>query len=277
VRTATSKDGAAIAFDQAGEGPAVILVGGALALRSHPMLTHLAALLAPRFTVLTYDRRGRGDSGDTAPYAVEREVEDLAALIQAAGGSAAVFGLSSGGVLALEAAARGLAITKLAAYEPPFIVDDNDRRATETITAQLADLAASGRRGDAVAHWLTIAQGVPAESIALMRDEPSWSAYEAAAHTLAYDGAVVRDTMSGDPLPAASNPRSMSATAKRWAAVTMPTLVIDGGASPWWVRDHAIPALVATLPNAQRRTLDGQSQAVDPAALAPALVEFFTA
>lgn len=271
-----SRDGTAIAFERSGAGPAVILVGGALDTRAHPRFARLAAQLAPRFTVFGYDRRGRGESGDTPPYAVEREVEDLAALIDEAGGPVCVFGMTSGGVLAFEAAARGLALAKLAVYEPPFIVDDNDRQATAGIAARLADVLATGSRGDAVAFWMA-AMGVPAEAVAAMRDEPSWPALEAMEHTLAYDAAIVRDTLSGDPLPMAADPRSASATARRWAAVTMPTLVLAGGASPWWVGDHAIPALVDTLPNARRRTLAGQTADVAPEALAPALIEFFTA
>ena len=144
-----SKDGTAIAFDQLGQGPAIILVGGAFTDRSQPTLVQLAALLAPHFTVFNYDRRGRGDSSDTAPYAVEREVEDLEALIVEAGGSAFVCGFSSGAALALAAAARGLAITKLALYEPPFIVDDSRPPLPRDFATQLTELVSSGRRGDA--------------------------------------------------------------------------------------------------------------------------------
>lgn len=272
----TAKDSTVIAFDQSGQGPAVILVGGALVARADPRFAQLAAQLASRFTVFTYDRRGRGDSGDTPPYAVEREVEDLDALIHEAGESACVFGMTSGGVLALEAAARGLAIAKLAVYEPPFIVDDNDRQATASIAARLAEIVASGGRGDAVAFWLA-AMGTPDEAVASMRGAPSWSAFEAMAHTLVYDVSIVRDTLSNDPLPAAADPHSLSATAKRWAAVTMPTLAMDGGDSPWWVGNHAVQNLVDTLPNAQRRTLVGQGGDVAPSVLAPVLAEFFAA
>jgi pimeloyl-ACP methyl ester carboxylesterase len=144
-----SKDGTAIAFDRSGQGPAVVLVGGAFQYRAiDPPTAHLAALLAQHFTVFHYDRRGRGESGDTQPYAVEREIEDLEALIQEAGGQAAVFGMSSGGALALDAAARGLAITKLAVYELPFnFGDEQARAAAERYTQQLAALLKEGRRG----------------------------------------------------------------------------------------------------------------------------------
>src|SRR5947199_6861992 len=120
MRTVISKDGTALAFDQSGQGPALILVAGATATRLAEAA--LSAHLAPHFTVFAYDRRGRGDSGDTAPYAVEREVEDLEALIREAGGSAFVFAISSGAALALEAAASRLNVKKLALYEPPFMV-----------------------------------------------------------------------------------------------------------------------------------------------------------
>ena len=145
----TSNDGTPIAFDRTGDGPAVILVGGAFQVRVDPKMSQLAALLAPRYSVLTYDRRGRGDSGDTAPYAVEREVGDLEALIKEAGGSAFVFGMSSGAVLALDAAAYGLPTTKLAVYEPPFIVDNSRAALPGDYLAQLTDLLSADRRGDA--------------------------------------------------------------------------------------------------------------------------------
>src|SRR2546421_2212227 len=159
IRKVRSKDGTAIAFDQSGDGPSIILVGGAMSTRSAS--APLAVLLAPRFTVFAYDRRGRGDSGDTAPYAVEREVDDLAALISEAGGSAFVFGHSSGAALALEAAARGLAITKLALYEPPFIVDDSRPPLPGQYVTQLTELLAAGGPGDAGAVFLTTRGGGP--------------------------------------------------------------------------------------------------------------------
>jgi len=260
-RKVRSKDGTAIACDQSGDGPAIILVGGAMSTRSAS--GPLAALLAPRFTVFAYDRRGRGDSGDTAPYAVEREVDDLAALIGEAGGSAFVFGHSSGAALALEAAARGLAITKLALYEPPFIVDDSRPPLPGDYVTQLTELIAAGRRGDAVAFFMTTGVGLPVEAVAQMRHDPMWPALEDVAHTLPYDGTIMGDTMRGNPLPL-----------KRWASVTVPTLVMDGGESPAWQRT-AVQALVDVLPHAQRRTLEGQTHGVAPDALAPVLEEFF--
>lgn len=266
MNTVQSKDGTAIAFDRYGEGPAVVLVGGAFQHRAiDPGTAHLAELLAERFTVFHYDRRGRGDSGDTAPYAVEREVEDLEALIEEAGGSASVFGMSSAGALALEAASRGLGIQKLALYEPPFIVDDSRPPLPEGYAERLAGLASSGRRGDAVEYFLTESARVPAEAVAPMREAPIWPAFVGVAHTLAYDGAIMGDTMSGSP-----------STLGRWSCVMAPTLVMDGGASPAYQR-NAVEALADVLPNAQRRTLEGQTHDVAPGVLAPALEEFFAA
>lgn len=264
MKAVHSKDGTTIAFDRWGEGPALILVGGAFQHRAiDPRTAQLAALLAPRFAVMHYDRRGRGDSGDTAPYAPEREIEDLDALIAEAGGSAFVFGMSSGAALALEAATHGLAITKLALYEPSFVVDGSRPPRPEDFLMQLTELISLGRRSDAVEYFLTKAVDVPVEVVAQMRNAPVWPAFEAVAHTLPYDGAIMADTMSGSPLPL-----------KRWAAVTVPTLVMDGGASPVWMR-HAAQALADVLPHAQRRTLEGQMHDVAPDVLAPVLEAFF--
>ena len=191
---------------------------------------------------------GVGSSGDTAPYAVDREVEDLEALIVEAGGSAFVFGHSSGAALALEAAARGLAITRLALYEPPFIVDDSRPRPPEDFAAQLTELIASGRRGDAVELFMTKGVDLPADAVAQMRNAPMWPAFEAMAHTLVYNVAIMGD---------------FSVPAERVGSVTIPTLVLDGGESPAWAR-HAVQAVVDALPNAQRRTLEGQTHGAAP-------------
>ncbi len=258
-----SKDGTTIAFDRSGKGPAIILVGGALQYRAiDPRTAQLAALLATHFSVYHYDRRGRGDSSDTTPYTVEREVEDLNALIKEAGGSAFVFGMSSGGVLALEAA-RSLAIAKMALYEPPFIVDNSRNPLPKDYVKKLTELVAAGRRGDAVELFMTELVGVPAEFIGGMRNEPFWTTFEAVAPTLVYDVTITKDCMSGRPLQAG-----------QWASVRVPTLVIDGGASPAFMHTGA-QALADVLPNALRRTLEGQEHDVSPEVLAPVLDEFF--
>lgn len=257
-----SKDGTAIAFDRSGQGPALILVDGALCYRASGPSGPLARMLASHFTVLTYDRRGRGDSSDTAPYSVEREVEDIEALVGEAGGSAFVYGISSGAALALEAARRLPGIQKLALYEAPFIVDDSRTPIPEDYLARLNELIASGRRSGAVRLFLKFV-GVPPVFIALMRFLPAWSKLEAAAHTLPYDIAIMQDNQRGKPLPA-----------RRWAPVTAPTLVAGGGKSPVWLR-HGMQALADVLPNARTRTLAGQTHMVNPKVLAPVLAEFF--
>lgn len=276
MKTVRSKDSTIIAFDQVGEGAPVILVGGALGVRKHPMVGELAGLLAPHFTVINYDRRGRGDSGDTLPYAVEREVEDIEALIDAVGGSASLYGMSSGAVLALEAAnSLSSKVKKLAMYEPPFLVDGSRPPAPADYIARLNEAVAEGRRGDAVQLFMTELVGVPAEYVAQMRtgggDEgsdgdmkpPAWTEMEAIAHTLAYDGAIMGDMMSNKPLPRG-----------RWTSVSMPALVLTGGNSPTFFHAGA-QALVDLLPNARWQTLEGQDHAVAPTALAPVLIAFF--
>lgn len=264
MSTVTSKDGTTIGYTRSGEGPALIIVGGAFQHRGIvPPEGEASAPTASRFTTYVYDRRGRGESGDTPPYAVEREVEDIAALIAAAGGSAFVFGGSSGATLALEAARSGLAITKLALYEPPLIVDASRAPLPRDYVSHLNELIAEGRRGDAVEYFMTAAIGMPVEAVAPMRHRPMWPGLEAVAHTLPYDGAIMGDTMFGDP-----------STLRRYASVTTPTLVMDGGNSPEFMHNGA-QALVDVLPHAQRRTLAGQDHGVAERVLMPILEEFF--
>jgi alpha-beta hydrolase superfamily lysophospholipase len=253
-----SADGTEIAFERLGEGPPVILVSGASTSRA--VHSALAQLLATDFTVFNYDRRGRGDSGDTPPYAVEREIEDIGAVMAAAGGSAAVFGNSSGAVLALRAAAAGLPVTRLALWDPPFMVDpDAPRRQREYLTG-LTELLAAGRRGDAMALFMTTV-GLPEERIAGMRRAPMWPGLEAVAHTLVYDAIVMGDS---------TVPTSLASSVKA------PTLVLTGGDSGAWA-DCAAQALTATLPASRHGILDGQNHAVAWDVLAPALKEHFSA
>jgi pimeloyl-ACP methyl ester carboxylesterase len=260
----TSKDGTRIAFDRTGEGPPVILVPAAIQNRSFP--NPLVALLAPHFTVYHYDRRGRNESGDTQPYAVEREIEDMAAVLTVAGGSARAYGPSSGAVLALEAAAAGLAITKLALYEAPLIVDDSRPPAPTDYVKRLNDAVAAGRPGDAVEIFMKDAVRVPPDQVSGMQNTPMWPALEAVAHTIAYDGAFMEGLMYGKPIPPDRE--------RRWSSVKVPTLVIDGGASEQFMHTGA-DALAAVVPNSQRRTLEGQTHDVNPEVLAPVLIEFF--
>jgi pimeloyl-ACP methyl ester carboxylesterase len=257
MKTALSADGTKIAFDQTGEGPPVILVVGAFNDRSAG--APLAAALESQLTVLNYDRRGRGASGDTQPYSVEREVEDLEALIREAGGAARVFGYSSGANLALEGAAHGLKITKLALYEAAFIVGDGVPRPPDDMADQLAKLVGSGRRGDAVELFQTKLVGIPEQVVAQMRHAPFRPALEATAHTLVYDASVVGDLR----LPTA-----------RLRSIKAPTLVVYGSESPA-LMGAAAKALADALPDGHVRTLDGQAHDIVPAALAPVLLEFF--
>ena len=263
IRSVRSKDSTTIAFDRLGDGPTIILAGGAFSYRAFPKLVELAELLATRFTVINYDRRGRGDSGDTAPYAVEREIEDLQALVDAADGSAHFWGWSSGAVLGLRASGAGVDLGKLALFEPPFLVDRSRRLPPADFATKLDEMTAAGRRGDATKLFMTKGMGVPAPIVMAMRLTPFWSRLKATAHTLPYDWAVMGDTMSGKPL-----------SAEDWEAVTSPTLVMVGEKSPEQLR-HAADAIADVLPNAQRRVLAGQSHNPSMKVIAPVVTDFF--
>lgn len=252
LQTVVSNDGTRVAFDQSGNGPPVILVVGAFNTRETG--APLAQVLDRRFTVFNYDRRGRGESSDTAPYAIEREIEDLDAVIAQAGGSACVFGYSSGAILALRAAAHGVAISRLAFYEPPLT-----GAKAGTLAPQLADLVSAGRRGDAVELFQTEGVGIPAAIVAQMRNAPFRPALEAMAQTLVYESTILQ-----------ALPR------EELASVRVPTLVIDGEQSPEVMR-HAARSLADSLADANYRTLPGQGHDIDPVVLGPVLEEFFEA
>ena len=258
METAVSADGTPIAYDRYGDGPPLITAAGAFCARA--TTEPLARALAAQFTVLNYDRRGRGDSGDTAPYAVEREIGDLAALIAAAGGSAAVFGHSSGATLALKAAASGLPITHLVLYEPPFNPDDSFPRLPAGLAGELAGLVAAGRRGDAVELYQTRAVGLPEPVVEQLRNAPFRPALEAIAHTLAYDAAVIGDR---------SLPAAMLGT------ITIPALVITGEQSPPFLIGAA-RATAAALPAGQLAVLPGQTHDINPGATAPVITSFLS-
>lgn len=234
----------------------MILVGGALSTAATE--APLARLLAPHFEVVTYDRRGRGSSGDSGPYAVEREIGDLAALVTSVGGRASVFGTGAGGVLALEAQAAGLPVDLLAVYEPPYTPSASGLQYKACCTSRLHRLLTTGDRAGAVELFLSVT-GVPADMIARMRRAPLWSDLVAMAHTLAYDDAL----LGNGAIPAA-----------RFASVTARTLVICGGSSPTPAR-QSTRALAETLPRARHRTLTGQTRELAPQAMAPVLAEFF--
>ncbi|MGH7322628.1 MAG: alpha/beta fold hydrolase, partial [Candidatus Rokuibacteriota bacterium] len=220
----------------------------------------LAGILASNFTVLNYDRRGRGGSGDTPPYAIEREVEDIDAMMEAAGGSAHLWGSSSGAALALIAAEQSAPVDKLALWEPPFIPEGVPKPPADQVQ-QYETMVAEGRRGDAVEFFMSKVVGLPDEMVAGARSQPWWGATEALAHTLAYDARIMAD---------------YDVPLERAAAVKVPTLVLAGGADMPWMRDTAA-ALAAALPNGEVRFLEGQGHDVDSDVLAKALKEFFLA
>ena len=269
MKTVISADGTPIAYDRVGSGDPLILVGGTFSYRRFPAQVKLAELLAPRFTVYGYDRRGRGDSGDTAPYAVDREIEDLAALIDVAGGYAHVWGLSSGGILALQAAAAGLPIRRLAIQEPPLVVNPADRRPPADMRQRVSELIDAGQRGEAVRYVMVDGMGAPSFVPGLLHLMPGvWKRLTAVAHTLPYDAQLVDGFQSGHPLPPG-----------QWAEVTVPALVMCGTEkeTPPGLR-HAAAAVAAALPDGklvERRGL-GHSKKLTPNAIAAALTEFLT-
>jgi pimeloyl-ACP methyl ester carboxylesterase len=263
MQTVVSKDGTQIAFDQTGNGPALILIGGMFEQRAMESETaQLAALplLAEHFTVFHYDRRGRGDSTNTLPYAVAREIEDIEALIDHVGGAAFLSGISSGGALAFEAAlALGAKVNKLAIYEAPYNDDSQARQGWSAFRTQLDKTLAAERWGDAVG-LLMMLMGVPAEQLDEMRQYPMWPMWEAIAPTIAYDAAVLGEE-AAVPVDQA-------------ARLNTPTLVMSGSASYPFMYDSAV-TLARAIPGAEHRVLEGQTHEVAADALAPVLIEFF--
>src|ERR671912_349808 len=258
----TSSDGIQIAFDRLGDGPPVIVVCGAMCDRA--LMRPTAEELAKHFTVFNYDRRGRGDSGDTAPYAVEREIEDIGALIVEAGGTASVYGHSSGAGLVLHAAAHGLPITKIVLHDPPYAPDGDEeaRRISREYGENLKAMLAEDRRGDAVELFMTMV-GMPQQMIEGMRHTPRWAELEAMAPTLAYDSEVMGDIGRDGTIPVDQASR-----------VTVPALVLTGGADYPWMTDVG-RRLADAMPKGRHRVLEGQEHVVPPDVLVPVLAEFF--
>jgi len=259
---ARSRDGTRIAYDQRGSGPPVLLVDGAFDHRAWGTSQQLAELLASHFKVIAYDRRGKGDSGNARLYSIDREVEDIAALIAVAGGTANLYGASTGAALALEAARRGLNIRKLALYEPPFVVDATRPAVAPDLIARLQALIKVNRRSAAVRLFLTTA-GVPAMGITLLRLTPTWAKLKQSAHTLVHEAAIMAGDQEGKALSAA-----------RWSSITLPVLVMEGARSPRWMH-NAMLALQHVLANARYQQLPGEKHRPRPEAMAPALREFF--
>ncbi len=260
--TTHSSDGTKIAYDTSGSGPLLVLVDGALCTRRIGPGSGLARLLARDFTVINYDRRGRGDSGDAPAYEVEREVEDLLAVIEAAGGQAFIFGQSSGAVLALHAAARSPQIIRVGVYEAPFIVDDSRAPTGPEYHQKLTELLDHGKRGQAVRLFLTLV-GLPPLVIGGLRLTPLWRKLTAIAPTLTYDSLITVEHQQGRPL-----------SPDLWAAISGPTLVLRGGASSAWMQ-NGMQALADALPDASLMTLEGQTHNLRPKIVAPHLARFF--
>ncbi|MGW6282794.1 alpha/beta fold hydrolase [Kribbella sp. NPDC055071] len=253
-----SKDDTTITYDRRGDGPALVLVDGALCSRAQGPMPDLAEGLADRFTVYNYDRRGRGDSGNAETYQVEREIEDLAAVIEAAGGSAYVYGSSSGAALALRAAAAGVAIEKLVAFEPPYVVDGSRKPIPRTWVADLAALEPAG----AVKYFMTKGIGLPGIVVTMMKLMPGWKGMIAVAPTLSYDAEIVGDNCFGTPMDSA-----------QWAGIACPVLVVNGGKSPGWMKTST-RVLADAVPAADHTEVPGQNHMIKTAAIAPVIAGF---
>lgn len=263
MSTVTSADGTKIAFEAYGDGRPLILIDGATAHRAvNPLNDEVGQLLTDRFRTYAYDRRGRGASTDTAPYAIQREIEDIAALIEDAGQPAILFAWSSGGLLALDAAAAGLPVAGLVLFEPPVVVDDVRPPLPSDYVEQLDAFVAEGRRDKAAELFMTAAAMLPAEAVAGMKQSPYWAPVEEIAHTISYDGRIMGTTMSGNPLPS-----------DRWADVKAPVLVLYGDKT-WPALSAGAQAVAAHLPTATLKAIPGENHGTEAATLAPVLREF---
>lgn len=258
-----STDGTKIAYSRTGNGKPLILVDGAFCYRKIGANEKLPQALANSFTVYSYDRRGRGDSGNTLPYSPQREYEDLQAIIEEAGGSAFVYGISSGAALALEAANAGVKIEKLALYEAPYVTDNTRSPLPADYLATLRDLTQRNENGKAVYYFMRTGIGIPVVVIWIMQLMPVWKQLKKLAFTLPYDTEILGDTVSGKPL-----------RAEKWKHVSMPTLVLSGSKSERWMQ-NSMQHLAKILPHAKHQTLKGQTHNVNPGKIAPTLVQFF--
>ena len=258
-----SKDGTTIAVDRLGSGPALVLVDGAMCSRKFGPLPPLAKELASQFTVYHFDRRGRGDSGNGGAYDVQREIEDLDAVLQHAGGSAMVFGISSGAALAAEAVRQLRGIRRLALYEAPYVIDNTHEPLPPNFIAETKAFVASGDRGAAVKKFMRYV-GTPPVAVFVMSLLPIWKKLTAIAHTLSNDLEIIAPHHQGTPFPTG-----------KWSMVTVPVLVMSGGKSPAYMQ-NSMKAWAHAFPNAVHKTLAGQTHMVKQDVLAPALIEFFT-
>jgi len=259
-RTTTSRDGTIIAFTKRGSGPPLIIVDGAFCYRENGPATELASVLAQHFTVFTYDRRGRGESGDIAPYAVEREIEDLRAIANQAGAPPFALGISSGGALILQAVASGVGVRKIALYEPPYVTNGKANSVEDTKN-RLQTFVSTGDRAGAVSFFMTDVYGAPRAFVFAMPllMPNAWKRNKLIANTLLYDLTILGDR---------------SVLNERSSAISVPTLVVGGEKSPRELR-NAVEAVAAALPNAHSRFLSGQDHNISSQALAPVLFEYF--
>jgi pimeloyl-ACP methyl ester carboxylesterase len=263
MQTVTSSDGSKIAYDRYGDGPAVILVGGALSMRRFKKMGEIAKLLSDRYTVINYDRRGRGDSTEAGSFALEREVEDIAALIDSVGGRASVWGWSSGGALALRAAGAGIGVERIGVYEVPFMVDPEGTLPTPDYLERLQELIAAGNNAGAVKHFMRSAIRLPAPIVALMPLMPMWKGMKSTAPTLPYDWAAL----------GAHNMRGAPLQPEEFASVTMPALVAYGSKTTPTLKKGS-QALAEVLPVAELVELPKQTHNISMKVLAPVLSEF---
>jgi pimeloyl-ACP methyl ester carboxylesterase len=259
-RTTTSRDGTIIAFTKRGSGPPLIIVDGAFCYRENGPATELASVLTQHFTVFTYDRRGRGGSGDIAPYAVEREIEDLQAIANEAGAPPFTLGISSGGALILQAVASGVGVRKIALYEPPYVTNGKASSVEDTKN-RLQTFVSAGDRAGAVSFFMTDIYGAPRAFVFAMPllMPNAWKRNKLIANTLLYDLTILGDR---------------SVLNERSSAISVPTLVVGGEKSPRELR-IAVEAVAAALPNAHSRFLSGQDHNISSRALAPVLFEYF--
>jgi pimeloyl-ACP methyl ester carboxylesterase len=259
----TSEDGTKIAFSKTGKGKPLILVDGAFCHRKFGANEKLPQYLSKHFTIYSYDRRGRSESGNTLPYSPHKEYEDLQAVINEAGGNAYVYGISSGAALALEAANAGVKIEKLALYEVPYITDNSRKPLPENYLKTLTEYAEQGENGKAVKYFMRRGIGLPGFVVLMMQLMPAWKQMEQLAGTLPYDTEILGDTGLGKPF-----------SKNKWGNVNIPTLVLSGSKSAKWSQ-NSMQHLATVLPNAKHHTLKGQTHIVNPQVLAQKLIEFF--
>jgi pimeloyl-ACP methyl ester carboxylesterase len=260
-RVTVSRDGTRIAFTMMGSGPSVVLVDGAFCYRENGPAPDLAPLLAQHFTVFVYDRRGRGESGDTPPYAIEREIDDIRAIVDEAGVTADVVGVSSGAALALQAVASGVKVKKLVLYEPPYVTNGDRFTPEGGPKIHIQQLVSAGDRAGAVKFFLTDVVGAPRAFVFVMPllMPTAWKKLKLVAHTLPYDLMILSDR---------------SVLNERSRLISVPTLVLGGEKSPKELRD-AVGAVATVLPNGRSRFLSGQDHNVSGPALAPVVFEYF--